>query len=318
MIRSLVCFASFISACGLLVACGSSSSNAASGGGSTGGATGAGTDAGVNGAGGSSTPVGPEPTLPAATGTCPTFDNGMVTFTPGGKTRQAKVWIDKAAASTKHGPVILYWYGTGGSPDQVLQNVVSVSPGIGQENVDRITAEGGIVVAPVHVAVQGSVFPWLSTVADDEALADEIVACAKQQVGIDVRRIHSLGFSAGALFTTMLSIARSSYVASIVTYSGGGNYTAPQDPTNPYPAMIVFGGTNDQLVLNFHDTSIQFHDTLVQAGHFAFLCDHGGGHRIAADIQGSAIQFLLDHPYEQATEPYASALPSTFPSYCSL
>jgi predicted esterase len=291
------------------MACGSSGGAAA-----TGGSGGANPDAG--GSTGGAAPTGPEPPLPTATGPCPTFDNGMLTFNPGGQPRQAKIWIDTAAAATKHGPLVLYWYGTAGSPDQVVQAVASASPGIGTDNVARITAMGGIVVAPVDAGT--GTFPWISAPTSDEALADEIVACAQQQVGIDTRHIHSLGFSAGALFTVMLATARSSYIASVVTYSGGGGFTSPQDPNNKFPAMIVFGGANDQLVLNFHDASIMFHDALVQAGDFAFLCDHGGGHRIAADIQGSAVQFLLDHPFEQATEPYATALPATFPAYCTL
>jgi predicted esterase len=315
MNRSIVPLTLLVPFCTALLACGSSNS-----GGSPSAVTvvKGGADAAAPGADAADVPAGPVPPLPAVTGTCPTFDNGTLTFTPGGQTRQAKVWIDTAAAAKHHGPLVLYWYGTGGSPDQVVQAVVSASPGIGADNVARITAAGGIVVAPVHVPVQGGVFPWLSSIPSDEAFADEIVACAKQQVGIDERHIHSLGFSAGGLFTAMLGVARSTYLASIVTYSGGGNFDSPADPNNKFPAMIVFGGANDQLVLNFHDESVRYHDALTQAGHFAFLCDHGGGHRIAADIQGSAVQFFFDHPYGQVTSPYEKGLPSSFPAYCSL
>lgn len=253
------------------------------------------------------------PVLPKPTGTCPEFVEGMAAFSPAGGTehaRQAQIYIDPAAAAAKHGPLVIYWYGTGGQPSQAEQ-------GLGTAGIQRIKDAGGVVVSPKHV--NAGTFPWIQeTTADvDFPFADEIIGCAVEKAGVDPLRIHSLGFSAGALFTAQLSYARSSYFASVATYSGGGADTF-SDPNNKFAAMIVFGGVNDMLVLNFHDASIAYQKALTDAGHFNFLCDHGGGHQIPATATDSVVQFFFDHPYGTNPSPYAAGLPSTFPSYCTL
>jgi predicted esterase len=144
-----------------------------------------------------------------------------------------------------------------------------------------------------------------------------VIGCAQEKIGIDPRRVHSLGFSAGALFTSQLSFARSSYIASVATYSGGGS-AAPEDASNKFPAMIFFGGPNDMVVVNFQEQSQIYLDALRGNGQFAFLCNHGRGHSIPADAAPNVVKFFLDHPFGTNPSPYASGLPAGFPAYCTL
>jgi predicted esterase len=221
-----------------------------------------------------------------------------------------RLWVDAAAATTQDGPIVLYWYGTGGNPEQAVQ-------GLGVAGIQRITAAGGVVAAPVHVTTGGGVLPWLSGGPEDLALAEEIIGCAAQKVGIDRMRIHTLGFSAGALFSGRLSVERSALFASVATYSGGGGGTL-QDPNNKYAAMLVHGGPGDQVIINFQTASQDFHALLTGAGHFAFICNHGGGHRIPGDAVPNVVQFFFDHPYGTVPSPYAGGFPPGFPAYCVL
>ncbi|HMJ14098.1 MAG TPA: hypothetical protein VK524_21925, partial [Polyangiaceae bacterium] len=160
-------------------------------------------------------------------------------------------------------------------------------------------------------------FPWILAGDVDLPLVDEVVACAKQTVGIDPRRIHVTGFSAGGLYSSGLSLSRSSFMASVASISGGsaGGY---QDPANKFAAMIVHGGSGDQLVVNFEQQSNGFRDQLVRDGHFAFVCNHGGGHTVPPGIGAHVVQFFFDHPYGTNPSPYARGLPASFPSYCRL
>jgi predicted esterase len=251
----------------------------------------------------------PAPTLPAATGTCPAFVEGRAEFTVNGAPRTVQLYVDPTAAAAADGPVVLYWYGTLGTPEQAVQ-------ALGEAGIAQIKSQGGVVVAPVHENT--GTFPWINgDLVSDYALADEVIACAEKSIGIDERRIHSTGFSAGGLFTAQLSWARSNYLASVATFSGGASGDAA-DPANPFAAMVLYGGPNDQLVLKFEDTSKAYRDELVTEGHFAFLCNHGGGHSIPPGAGPSVVQFFLDHPYKVSPEPYASALPQGFPAYCTL
>jgi predicted esterase len=183
--------------------------------------------------------------LPQPTGTCPDFVEGVISVSPAGNSqpRNVKVWVSDAA-DRLDGPLVFYWHGTGGSPDEALT-------GLGPDTIEAIKAEGGIVAAPYHDPEAG-IYPWFLTTyplgtgrEDDLLVADEILACAIQKIGIDTGRIHSIGMSAGGLQTAQLSMRRSSYIASVVTYSGGiWDCDSPppnQDPANKFAAMIFHG-----------------------------------------------------------------------------
>ena len=236
-------------------------------------------------------------------------------MTPDGKPRDVQIWISDAA-KTLDGPLIFYWHGTGSSP------VVEPPYGIGGANVAAIKDQGGIIAAPYHDPAAGQ-FPWFLTGGtgpeDDLRVADEILACAIEKVGVDTRHIHSMGMSAGGLNTTQMSYRRSGYLASVVTYSGGLLGMPPnQDPSNKFAAMIFHGGATDMVVIGFQAVSEAYRDNLKGSGHFAFICDHGMGHSIPTDAVDSVRRFFEDHPYGTDPSPYVSGLPAGFPSYCAL
>ncbi|MEZ4306887.1 MAG: hypothetical protein R3F14_02405 [Polyangiaceae bacterium] len=185
--------------------------------------------------------------LPAVTGACPDFTEGTITVSPDGKSRDLRLWISDAAASLD-GPIVFFWHGVGGSPNDALY-------ALGTPVIDEIKALGGMVIAPVHDPDAGT-FPWYLTTGgtndSDIRVMDEALACAIQKVGVDLRHIHSTGFSAGAMNTTQVGWWRSGYIASVVTFSGAQIGTPPdQDPENKFPAMVVHGGADDIVVIEF-------------------------------------------------------------------
>jgi poly(3-hydroxybutyrate) depolymerase len=216
------------------------------------------------------------------------------------------------AAATMDGPLVFYWYGTNGTPAQAEQ-------ALGRDAIAAIVAQGGLVVAPVHDPAAG-VWPWflVSGTQDlDLQVADELLACAVETVGVDQRRIHSVGFSAGAIQTVQMSYRRSGYIASVVTYSGAKGPGIPdQDPDNKFAAMIFHGGANDRVVVSFQDGSMQYKADLTAAGRFSLICNHGLGHRIPPAAPTSAWPFLRDHPMGATPSPYAQTLPPAVPGYC--
>ncbi len=258
----------------------------------------------------------PEPVIPVPTGDCPVMEQGTLTFSPAGldKTRNAQVWMN-AWALEVDGPVVFYWHGTGSNPNEALY-------GLGQEGIAEIVDKGGIVVAPYHDPDAGQ-FPWylvLGQQEDDLILADEILGCAHEQTIIDSHRIHSIGMSAGGLQTSQMSYRRSSYISSVVTYSGGifGQAPPSENPDNKFGAMIYHGGPTDIVVISFQDAGEMYRDDLQQNDHFAFICDHGNGHTIPQDGVPSSVDFLLAHPWGQVPSPYENGLPDSFPDYCAL
>ena len=255
---------------------------------------------------------GVTPRLPAATGTCPAIVAGDVTFAPAGMPpRKVKLTFD--ASATARGPLVLYWHATGSAPTEATYSLGAAAT--------AITQAGGIIAAPYSDDAAGTFEWWIvngSAKQDDFLLADEIVACLASR--IDAAHIHSMGMSAGGLQTTATSFARAAYIASVATYSGGmpdGFSPASADPGNKFAALIFMGGTADNVFgVDFKAASERYRATLVAAGHFAAICDHGKGHEIPLDAAPSVAAFFAANGYGAWPSPYASGLPATFPSYC--
>lgn len=252
------------------------------------------------------------PNLPTADSSCPEFKDGYVEFHPANMPpRQVRIYMDPTARN-KNGPLVLFWHGSGQQPEQ------AVTQAFNQQEVDTILSEGGIIAAPAED--KDAEHTWFivgSGRMDDFRLADNVVACAAKKVGINPKRIHSVGSSAGALHTTKMSYMRSNYIASVVTYSGGlhSDNLENQNPANKFAAMIQHGGPTD-IVNGFHfmEASEAYHDDLEKTGHFSLICNHGGGHGIPSNVSG-VWKFLNDHPFG-AKETYPGGLPDVFPDYC--
>ncbi len=256
--------------------------------------------------------------LPKVTGTCPDFyaggTGGKVSFNPDGKARDVQIWVSDAA-KTKDGPLVFFWHGAGGSP-------MEASGALSSSVVSAITAAGGVVAAPYHDPAAGQL-PWFLALGgsqeDDLRVMDEVLACAIANLGMDQRRIHSVGFSAGAMNTMQAAWRRSGYLASIVAYSGALIGEPPiQDERNLFPAMLTHGGPSDKVLIGFEGTTVAFKTKLAETGHFAFVCAHGKGHTVPSDARAGAWQFLQDHPFGTHPSPYAKALPESLPAYCAL
>jgi poly(3-hydroxybutyrate) depolymerase len=217
------------------------------------------------------------------------------------------------------GPLLFTWHGTGGSGRQALLQL--------PQSVQRdITARGGIVIAPSDNgqtrAGQDVTFVlgvWYD--GADLAFADQIVACAVQNHNVDPRQIYVTGCSAGGLMAGVMSLERSSYVAAAAPNSGG--ITAPtfriEDPAHVPAVMTMHGGSTDNVIVNFGDTSRQLISTLSPLGAFLVDCNHESGHCGApASLHEKAWEFMKAHPFGTRPSPYEGGLPADFPDFCAI
>lgn len=276
---------------------------AGAGGAGMGGASNGGS-AGSAGAGGAVV-GGSEPTdLPKPKGTCAPFKTGDMTFAG----QRVKIW----AGTPAHGPLVIYWYATGSSTAEVTR-------GLGQAAITEITSQGGVVAAMYKTTAMGTNTGNNVWYTGDFDITDEVLACAIDQQHIDTRHIHALGFSAGGLQSGYMAYARSNYMASVVTYSGGSLTKALKDPSNVPSAMCQHGDPGaDVVILDFATASANLEMDLKSKGGFAIDCNHGGGHMIPTAAVASSWQFLKDHPYKTKPDPYAGGIPMGFPSYCKI
>jgi predicted esterase len=266
---------------------------------------------------GGSPPANVPTDLPAVNGPCPAFEAGTVVFHPlDADEGQARLWVGDDPGG---GPVVLYFHGTGMSPDDATWS-------IGEANIDAIVDQGGAVLAPQG---HGRFAWWIAegdTREDDLRLVDEMVACAIEQADIDPSRIHATGLSSGATLTSDMIHRRSNYLASAAPKSGGF------DPYNPVPdnvaperamsALIFHGGPTD----TWGDPPYEFYQAQAEAlatiiddeGGFAVVCDHGQGHVEPSWDADRVWAFFEAHPFDTSPSPWTAGLPAGFPDYCQI
>jgi predicted esterase len=237
------------------------------------------------------------------------------TYNQFGRNMNVDIYIDPNAKSkpAPGGPIVLYWHATGGNSSEVHR-------GFGDAAIQDVVNQGGVVAAFNTTACSGcTTTDDLVWYVEDDLIADQVVACSIQQANIDTRHIHAAGWSAGALHTIHLGLARSNYMASVVSYSGG-SYILPttvQDPSNHVSAVLTYGkqGT-DVVVLDFHVQSVAYYNTYEPMGYYTMMCDHEMGHMIDPNVMPHVEQFFEDHPYKVSPEPYSPTIPAGWPTYC--
>jgi dienelactone hydrolase len=186
---------------------------------------------------------------------------------------------------------------------------------------DGVTSEGGIVVSFQSSTGTGGDCSGTATFSmDDFKIADQIVACAIRDYNVDPHRIFVTGCSAGGLQSGCMATKRSSYIAAAAPNSGGIVVAQKFDDASHVPAlMTMHGGTQDQVIVSFAQTSKTLDTQFDNAGGFVINCNHGGGHCGApAALYQSAWEFFKAHPFGVSPEPYESGIPSSYPSYCTI
>ncbi|HET8934430.1 MAG TPA: hypothetical protein VFN67_13360 [Polyangiales bacterium] len=255
--------------------------------------------------------------LPTVDGKCPDMKgNGTHMFSAGGRSLMVDIFMrpDAKSMPAPGGPLVLYFHALDADSKQV-------TTAVGQAAIDRVVAQGGVVASfnavPCLRCGLADDVVWYD---EDDVVSDQVVACAIEKAQIDTRRIHTVGFSSGALHTMHLALARSNYIASVVSFSGGVPATpnGPRDPTNKVPALLSFGREGvDNAVVDFNVSSHDWYNTYVPQGYYVMMCAHGRGHEIPPVLPDHVLRFLLDHPYRVDPEPYKTMIPSEFPTYCT-
>jgi hypothetical protein len=252
------------------------------------------------------------PAIPDA-GTCPSFVSGTTTLMGMDFMIAAGA---KAAGPTA--PLLFYWHGTGTSTSEYL----SMLPATVR---DEITNAGGIIVVPATTLGGGSDISYFGVWStSDLTPTDAIVACAVRDHNVDPRRIYMTGCNSGGLAVGAMDFQRAAYVAAVSFNSGGlydlGLAQLQTGAARPAPLLAMHGAADSDVVgISFFDSGARACTQVTASGGFAVRCNHGGGHCGApAALQEAAWQFMKDHRYGLAQRPYASGLPASFPSYCTI
>ena len=168
-------------------------------------------------------------------------------------------------------------------------------------------------------------FMWDVTEGEstDMTLFDDIRACAHQSLSVDLKNLHAVGMSGGALFTTMVARERGDALASIVEMSGGSDidmltFDTPLSsyatPSYPMPALLIAGGATDTwpggglTLVDFSAATDTLEDQLVADDHFVVRCDHTQGHAIPMVAIEATEMWVDSHRFGEPSSIEASGI----------
>lgn len=275
------------------------------------------------------------PAPPSYTGgTCPHLVPGRNSLSSTGHSRSFLLVAPTDLRTDEYLPVVFLWHWLGGSADDFLRK------GEVQAAVDQQR-----FLAVIPDAKADMIFKWPFNVGDSAArqeeefkFFDDMLSCVSAQYNVNSNCVSSAGVSAGALFTDQLASARSEYLASALSLSGGvgdGSGSSPvkpwRSPTHKLPMFILWGGPLDIcIVINFQTGSRNLEAALQKDGNFILECVHNCKHGEppmdappGMSKYASLWRFIFDHPYWLAPgdSPYkTSGIPTGagFPSWCGI
>lgn len=256
------------------------------------------------------TPTAQPVDVPVYDGVCPVMATGDVTLTADGRERSLKLYLPDEPTGA---PVLFMFHGNGDNAQNFAQGFDA--PGIS-------AAFNAIVVVPY--ASGRFTFEWPIVIRDDldvdVSLFEGALSCLEQEHDIDNQRVYSTGFSAGALWTTLLVSSHADVLAAAVTFSGGIDYSLLNPfttPARPIPLLSTHGGVDDQVVINFQKATEALVEKMTENGSTVVLCTHAGGHTVPQNFYSIGLEFLFAHRFGDES-PYAAGLAGGWPSDCSL
>lgn len=246
-------------------------------------------------------------------GSCPTFQAGMNTFKSSGADRKFILVLPKNIQPNEKLPVLFMWHWLKATATKFL------TQGDVQKAVDdqRFIALIPEAKGDINLIVTKVPWPFVTLIPntrfeEEYVFFDDMLSCVSQQFNVNKECVGSAGVSAGALFTAQLASARSEYLSSFISLSGGTNASAAgvakvnpwTTTTHKMPALVLWGGPQDSCVLlNFEKASQDLMQNLKKDGHFFLECIHNCKHaeppitpRQGKSRYESLWDFFLRHP----------------------
>ncbi len=286
---------------------------------------------------GDTSDTGTEDTTPRAadlaelsSGECPDLSaTNTSTFLSSGDERTVTVVIPSAPSEAM--PVVFFFHGlldTTVEPTSYHADALQL-----QNEADE---SGTVFVLPQSRTMTefGFTFYMWQVMDEDEldlVLYDDLRSCVAQELATDMNRLSAMGFSGGALFTTVIARERGDTLATIIEMSGGSDVEfslASEDPiavygtpANTMPALLFSGGDEDGwpqgfIMVDFQAATDNLEANLAADGHYAWRCRHDYGHTITTPEFNLAKAWALAHTFGLPS-PYEGGTIADYSSWCA-
>lgn len=289
-------------------------------GGGAGGPAGAG---GAGGAGGTDAP----PTI-----ACHPIVEGISTVSVSGASRSFLVDLP---SDTSNMALLFVWHGFAQDPATFAREVVYDVPAAKWVPFDpNAFPMPLLIVTPVDIGLLPPAgLDWdIAAGTQDFPFFDGMLQCIQEQFRVDENRIYSFGFSAGAVFTNLLSAEYPDLFAATISESGAWFNDPAQHSDVLVPLMkwdwpdfdgadggnvlMTHGGTKDfATVISLESANKKARPFLLEHGRTVVDCLHTFGHTLDPDLtQTMYYDYMWSH---QRGGPPLSNMPPGFPTQAS-
>lgn len=263
--------------------------------------------------------------LATISGTCPTIDGSrnLQTFTSNDTERTVQFVVP--STDTDNMLPVFFFHGLmpeGSNPTNQLITGLSLQEVADRENILFI-----LPVSPIWDLFGQRFHLWnieQGTELNDLTMFDDLRSCLAEQYDVynstqlNLDRLSVMGFSGGALFTTVVLSNRADTLASAVEMSGGADLSIPgfENPFSVHnpssvnvPVLLMSGGDSDvwpnasMPVVNFEEATEHLFDELQGASQTSVLCSHNTGHNIPPRGWTQALDWVTAHEYDTVS-PY--------------
>ncbi|MEC7984994.1 MAG: hypothetical protein VX278_07515 [Myxococcota bacterium] len=257
------------------------------------------------------------PLAELSSGECPDMSvSGEATsFLSSGETRTVTTVFP---SNPQPGMGIIYWFH--GFVDTSITNLSAETADsmMFQSLADQ---ENAVIIVPEATIWDLSffqVYMWNvedGTYEHDVTLFDDLRTCVSQSFDVNLDKLTVGGWSAGALFTTVLMSHRSDTLAAVAQLSGGadldieilGLFEEPlsvyETPSHTMPILLGSGQEEDIWPqgmgwVNFYEATTYLEEKVREDGHFVVRCLHSNDHwGTPYGMYNSALSWLTDHTY---------------------
>lgn len=260
---------------------------------------------------------------------CNAIFSGTSSVVVDGVTRTFNVQMP---ADTSNMALLFLWHGWMQNPTEFANKIVyDVSAGTWVPFDPNAFPMPLMIVTPVDLKLIPPVgLDWdIASGAKDFPFFEGMLQCIQQQFNIDKTRVYSFGFSAGAVFTDLLSAKYPHTFAATISESGAWFNDQSQwsdvsvpimtwqwpafDPADRGNVLLTHGGPNDYAtVISLESTNQKALPFLYDNGRTVTECAHTFGHTLDPDLtQRMYYDFMWAH--QLGGSPIAG-LPSGFPT----
>lgn len=267
---------------------------------------------------------GPADLAALSDGACPDLTaSGTSTFSSSGEDRQVTVILP---SGPQPGMAVNFFFHGVTDPVSTDNPGGDTATGLDlQSAADQTNTVWVVPDAPVqNLMGLMEVYLWdLAQESDhDLVLYDDLRTCVGQELDVDLSHLSAVGFSGGALWTTVVLSNRADTLAAAVELSGGSDvtavgYDAPialySTPATDLPVLLTTGAEdvdvwpNTSLVIvDFYAATDTLQTALAADTQFTVRCSDDGGHEMGRKDWNLAQDWLAAHSFGDES-PYESA-----------